>query len=441
MRKIVIGLIDSLPWVKSALQNALDGGCECLDIPSTSTFGPAVVRADISFFLVGNHSEEPSIVSALVGRLSAEWPRALVLVLAWVTSERIAIAALKSGAADYIPAPIEIRDVASVIRLRADPSSGGQSTVRQTQVGRPIIGDSPTMQSVREYLLRVAQRDCNALIVGETGTGKDLIAEAIHLNSRRQRQPFVCVNCAAIPDTLLESELFGYERGAFTGANTAMEGKIHQAHKGTVFFDEIGEMTPYAQAKILRLIESKQIQRLGGKANIPVDVRIIAATNQDLLKLVEEQKFRRDLYFRLNVARIALPCLHERKEDIDGLLFHYVGVFNRETGAKVEGFTPEALECLRNYNWPGNVRELKNMVESIFVDPPTRIDVTHLWGAGISQRATASERDQLLEALQSTQWNKSKAADKLHWSRMKVYRKMAKYHIGDREETSAAVAG
>jgi len=287
----------------------------------------------------------------------------------------------------------------------------------------------------------VAQRDCNVLILGEPGTGKDMVAEAIHLTSPRHSKPLIFLNCAAIPDTLLESELFGYESGAFTGASRAADGMIRQAHGGTVFFDEIGEMTPYAQAKILRVIDGKQIQRLGGKANLPVDVRIIVATNQDLPKLVAEQRFRQDLYFRLNVVRIQLPSLRERRQDIGDLLQHYVEVFNQQTGAAVEGFTPEALNQLIQYDWPGNVRELKNVVESIFVDPPyRRIDVCHLCQlqANVSKVAVASEREQLLEALQATEWNKSKAAGRLHWSRMKIYRKMAKYNLAEREVSPEA---
>jgi transcriptional regulator with PAS, ATPase and Fis domain len=334
-----------------------------------------------------------------------------------------------------------MHEIATAIRQRAiSPKFRGErcsEALKQDPGQRPIVGTSAAMQGVRGYLLRIAQRDCNALVLGETGTGKDLIAEAIHANSSRRPQPFVCVNCAAIPDTLLESELFGYERGAFTGANSAMEGKIQQANNGTIFFDEIGEMTPHAQAKILRVIEGKQIQRLGGKSSIPVNVRIIAATNQDLPKLVAEQRFRRDLYFRLNVAQIQLPSLRERREDIASLLDHYLNVFNEQTGAGVEGFTREALDRLTEHDWPGNIRELKNVMESVFVDPPhPRIDVCHLWRAcaGLSLGGSINERDQLLGALQATQWNKSKAAGKLHWSRMKIYRKMAKYQIADRDE-------
>ena len=197
-------------------------------------------------------------------------------------------------------------------------------------------------------------------------------------------------------------------------------------------------MTPYAQAKILRVIESKQIQRLGGKASILVNIRIVAATNQDLPKLISEQRFRKDLYFRLNVAQIQIPPLRERREDIVPLLYHYIEVFNRLTGSRVEGFTDKALRRLKDYDWPGNVRELRSLVESIFIDPPCpSIDEYHLPlpGAILLEPAEAvNDRDSLLKALQITHWNKSKAAEQLHWSRMKVYRKLAQYQIEKRPD-------
>jgi DNA-binding NtrC family response regulator len=395
----------------------------------------------VCLFLVGNSGGDPSSVIAIIRRLRELRASAPVFLIAWASSEQLAVLALKEGVADYFLPPIQLRDVAdaaSKIVLQSPPPpqewipTGCYHPDRSV---RPIIGESVVMKSLRSWLLRVAQRDCNTLILGETGTGKDLIAEAIHANSPRRKKPFVSVNCAAIPDTLLESELFGYERGAFTGANSTTVGKIQQAHEGTIFFDEIGEMTPSAQAKILRVMESKQIQRLGGKAIIPVDVRIVAATNQDLSRLVSEQLFRKDLYFRLNVARIHLPPLRERRGDIRSLLEYYLQMFNRQTGASVEGFTREALEWLVGYDWPGNVRELKNSVESVFIDPPhSRIDLCHLCINDLCRAGgEEGERDQLLDALQSTQWNKSRAAEKLQWSRMKIYRKITKYKIEDRE--------
>jgi transcriptional regulator with PAS, ATPase and Fis domain len=198
--------------------------------------------------------------------------------------------------------------------------------------GQPMVGDSPAMQEIKAYILRAASTESNVLITGETGTGKELVAEQIHRHSARYRKPFICVNCTAVPDALFESELFGYERGAFTGATTLSRGKFELADGGTLFLDEIGDMSPYAQAKILRAVDGKEVHRLGGQHSIRPNVRLIAATNQDLEHLVAANQFRRDLYFRLNVARIHLPALRERKQDLVPLCEHYFHHFGGQLG-------------------------------------------------------------------------------------------------------------
>src|SRR5262249_31815944 len=263
----------------------------------------------------------------------------------------------------------------------------------------------------------------------------ELVAEMVHRQSRRRDRPFITINCAAIPDSLLESELFGYERGAFTGAQARQEGKLKEADGGSVFLDEIGDMSAYGQAKILRVIEGKEIQSLGRNGNIPVDVRIIAATNQDLEAMVGEGKFRKDLFFRLNVARIHLPPLRERKEDLPYLINYYVHHFNACFGRNVERLPDEAVESLFAYDWPGNVRELKNLLEAVFVEMPSGDSATPQLPLQFRRccaelkSTPADERQRLLWALSMTNWNKSKAADKLQWSRMTLYRKMARYKI------------
>ncbi len=303
-----------------------------------------------------------------------------------------------------------------------------------------LVGEAPVMRALKSYLLRIASSDSNVLITGETGTGKELVAELIHANSARRHRPFVRINCAAIPDTLIESELFGYERGAFTGADSLKDGMIKIANGGTVFFDEIGDLSLSAQAKILRAVETKEIHRLGSKAAIAVDVRVLAATNRDLDRLASEGGFRQDLYFRLNVARIHLPRLNERKEDIPRLCRHYVEEFNRRCHQSVEGFSDEALERLFHYGWPGNVRELRNLVEVSFLStPPGEISLADLpenfrKRLDEAEHLPRDERELLVSTLLSTRWNKSEAASKLHWSRMTLYRKMAKYHIRARED-------
>ena len=295
------------------------------------------------------------------------------------------------------------------------------------------------MQEIKAYLHKVAVTDSTVFITGETGTGKELAAEMVHYCSSRQDSPFVRINCAAIPEGLAESEIFGHEKGAFTGAVAAKPGKFELANGGSVLLDEIGDMCTSAQAKILRTIERKEVSRLGGKSTFPVDVRVIAATNRDPEDLVSAGTFRKDLFYRLNVARVQLPPLRERKEDIPYLLQHFISYYNHQFGRQVEGFPDETLNYLLNYSWPGNVRELKNLVEAAFINLPShRTSMMELprtyqeklkYTAGLSQ----NERDRLLATLFATNWNKSKTARQLHWSRMTVYRKMEKYRLNKKQ--------
>jgi len=328
------------------------------------------------------------------------------------------------------------REVAGAIERHA-----ARPVVREQELegGARLVGMSAPAHGVRTAIRRAAATDSNVLITGETGTGKELVAELIHRNSARAKQPMVCVNCAAIPDTLLESELFGYERGAFTGAVSAMPGKVEQAAGGTIFLDEIGDMSPHAQAKILRAIESREVHRLGGRRPIRLDVRVIAATNRDLDDLAMNDAFRKDLYFRLNVARVHIAPLRERRSDIPLLVRHYVREFNRTFRGGVRELEPEAMDRLITYDWPGNVRELRNVIESAFGARPaaciTWLDLPEWLRARMGEREVPpDEQERILSALAATNWNKSKAAEKLEWSRMTLYRKLAKYQMsqGDR---------
>ncbi len=299
-----------------------------------------------------------------------------------------------------------------------------------------MVGSSPSISELRSYLPKVALSNVNVLITGATGTGKECVAEQIHRLGPRHDRPFVCINCAAIPDNLLESELFGYERGAFTGADQPYVGKIRLAEAGTVFLDEVGEMSLYAQAKILRLLENRELFPLGSGKAARIDARFIAATNQDLDPLVTAHKFRADLFFRLNVARICLSPLKQRKEDIPHLLAFFLNEHNLLNACHVDGFTPELMNCLLQHDWPGNVRELRNLVEALFIDPPPSrlVSLQDLPGSfqGIFCRYidhAAVERDRIIAALYETNWNKAKTAEVLNISRMTLYRKMAKFVI------------
>lgn len=355
-------------------------------------------------------------------------PSVPLLVVAYHSTEDLAVEALRAGARDYLKAPLRSEDIEEALGRCLGVSQGAAGD--DDHGG--LVGAAGTMADLRSYAVKVASSDSNVLITGETGTGKELVARLIHEKSQRSDKPMVCVNCAAIPESLLESELFGFERGAFTGAYAGHLGQLEMASGGSIFFDEIGEMSPYAQAKVLRVIEDKSIHRLGGRARIPLDVRVIAATNRDLDK---DDQFRRDLYFRLNVGRIHLSPLRERRSDIPALANHFIAQFNRSFRVGVRGVSEGVMEQLVNYSWPGNVRELKNVIESVFVSGPgTKIEVQDLpaWFRALdpsSGSVEASESERLLSALRETNWNKSKVAIKLHWSRMTVYRKMAKYHL------------
>jgi transcriptional regulator with PAS, ATPase and Fis domain len=301
---------------------------------------------------------------------------------------------------------------------------------------RPLIGVSDAMTSVLRYADKVARADATVLLTGETGTGKENLAHYIHAQSVRSAHRFVCINCSTLPDGLFEGEMFGYERGAFTGADRGYKGKLSLADGGTVFLDEVGELTPAAQAKLLRVLESREVFRLGARAAETIDVRVIAATNQDLDRLSSTSSFRRDLFYRLNVARVHLPPLRSRREDIPALIAYYVREMSRRTGTHIGRFGPETLDCLMRYSWPGNVRELRNVIEALFIDPPSgqvTIDSLPPNLARIllrSEQGDLSERERIVSALFATRWNKCRAAEHLHWSRMTLYRKLAKYGIG-----------
>jgi DNA-binding NtrC family response regulator len=273
------------------------------------------------------------------------------------------------------------------------------------------------------------------LILGETGTGKELAAELIHMNGERSRRPFVCVNAPAIPDALLENELFGHERGAFTGATTTQGGKLAAAHGGTVFLDEIGDVSLPIQAKLLRAIENKAFYRLGGTRNVQLDVRIIAATNGDLERATAEGRFRKDLYYRLNIVRVELPPLRDRMDDVPLLIGHYLLRLNRELGRSVQELSPRAMKTLCAYHWPGNVRELRNVIEALLVNlaPETTgiVDVPPevMRQLAFAVGAPTSERERLLSVLAATNWNKSRAASQLRMSRMTLYRKMHQHSV------------
>jgi two-component system response regulator HydG len=291
------------------------------------------------------------------------------------------------------------------------------------------------VSALRDYLPKVARSTATVLITGATGTGKERVAQALHELGPRRGGAFVAVNCAALPDSLAEAELFGHTRGAFTGAVAATRGHVAEASGGTLFLDEVGEMSTAGQSKLLRVLEARAVTPVGSSRAVPVDVRVVAATNQPLESLVGCGRFRADLYYRLSVARLHLPPLKERKEDIPALVEHTLREFNERDQQAVRAPEGELLECLLAHDWPGNVRELRNVLEAVFIDPPPgRIQFDDLPPAfrdmfGRYRRAVPLERERLLAALEQARWNKAQAAKQLNWSRMTLYRKLAKYHI------------
>jgi DNA-binding NtrC family response regulator len=297
------------------------------------------------------------------------------------------------------------------------------------------------MQVIFKLIEDIAPTDATVLIQGESGTGKELVARAIHQQSPRSDKPFIVIDCSAYPATLLESELFGHEKGAFTGAIRQKSGRFEQAHGGTVFLDEIGEIPPAAQIKLLRVLQTQKFERLGGEKPLSVDVRILAATNKDLLQEVKKGNFREDLFYRLNVIPVALPPLAKRRNDIPLLAQHFLRRFATAHGKPIESFNPEAMRLLLDYSWPGNVRELENTVEhAVVLAKGPRIDAAH-FPAAIRASESASlqsdrrptmtdhERRLLQETMEECGWNKKLAAQRLGISRSTLYEKLKKYLI------------
>jgi len=311
-------------------------------------------------------------------RILALDPTLPVVIMTGHGSREAAIQAIEAGAYDFFEKPFKIEELTIVLRRALERRSLLRKVdqLEERVSFENIIGQSGAMQAVLRLVRKVVATDVTVLICGESGTGKELIAQAIHYNSPRRDKPFVRLNCVAIPDSLLESELFGHERGAFTGAVARKLGKFELANGGTIFLDEIGDMSLHTQAKILRVLQEREFERVGGSETIKIDVRIVAATNKNLARAVEEGSFREDLYYRLNVFSINLPPLRERKEDIPPLVEHFVRRNVVELGKPLVGFTAEAMNILLAYDWPGNVRELENyvqraavMAESEFIGP------------------------------------------------------------------------
>jgi two-component system, NtrC family, nitrogen regulation response regulator GlnG len=306
----------------------------------------------------------------LFREIHARVPRRPVVFITAHGTADTAIEAMKGGAFDYLVKPVDLERLSQVLQRAFDASRlmSAPAVLPTDDVGDRIVGRGSIMQEMCKAIGRIAPQDVNVLILGESGTGKELVARAIYQHSQRANKPFLAINCAAIPETLLESELFGYEKGTFTGAERRRIGKFEQCDGGTLFLDEIGDMPPALQAKMLRVLQDQRFERLGGNETLQADVRVLMATNQDLPKLVEEARFRKDLYYRLNAVSLRVLPLRERPEDVAELAHFFLFRFNRELNLDLRGFAPETLELLQKYAWPGNVRELQGVVKQAMLN-------------------------------------------------------------------------
>lgn len=381
-------------------------------------------------------------------------PNVVPIVLTGFGTITSAVEAIKVGAYHYLTKPFELDDIASLIETALDhkqlkfENKTLKKQLHEKYKFENIIGKSDSMFSIFSLIEKVAETDSTVLILGESGTGKELIAKAIHFNSLRKDKPLVTVNCAAIPEDLLESELFGHMKGSFTGASSTTEGRFRSANGGTIFLDEIGDMSPKLQVKLLRVLQERKFEPVGSTQTQEVDVRILAATNQNLEDAVKAGRFREDLYYRLNVIPIHLPSLKERPEDIPLLIAHFVNKYTLENGKKISGIADAAKDILQSYSWPGNVRELENMVERIIIlkdrgsvdvedlPPKIRGDIhlqpgqTHInipeTGISFKHAISNFENELILKALQQTGWNKNKAAVLLKLNRTTLVEKIKK---------------
>jgi two-component system nitrogen regulation response regulator GlnG len=363
-------VVDDEPAIRHAFQRAFrDTDTEIRPAGSAAEALDFLARESPDVIVLDVHLPDASGLAAFRAIRAANARIPIILVTGHGTAD-LAIEAMKEGAYEYLLKPLELGDLRSLIeravqsgRLMSVPAGIAEHDAPTPLSGDLLLGRCAPMQEVYKAIGRVARQDVTVLITGESGTGKELVARAIYQHSNRVDKPFLAINCAAIPENLLESELFGHEKGAFTGAERRRIGKFEQCNGGTIFLDEVGEMAPLTQAKILRLIQEQTFERVGGSETVRTDVRLIAATNADLEKLVDGGQFRKDLYFRLNVFTIKLPPLREREGDLDLLIDHFRRRFGQELNKPVREVEPAAMEALRKYPWPGNIRELQSVLK------------------------------------------------------------------------------
>jgi DNA-binding NtrC family response regulator len=431
-----------------AVETAADG---FKALPKLDEFSPELVLTDLKM---------PGIDGLeLLHKTQARDPDCVVVVMTAHAAIDSAVKAMREGAADYLTKPVNVEELQLVLarelerrRLRAEAGQLRERLAARHRVHN-IIGASPVMQRVFDTILQVAPSRASVLITGESGTGKELVAAAIHQHSPRASGPFVKLHCAALAETLLESELFGHERGSFTGAVARRDGRFQQADRGTLFLDEIGEISQATQVKLLRFLQEHEFERVGGNQTVKVDVRVVAATNRNLLQLVKEGRFREDLYYRLNVVSIDMPALRDRPSDIPLLAAHFLAPYAKQNDKVIHGFSDEALRQLVRYSWPGNVRELENAIEravvvcrgdqiraedlapSILAAAPARDDgMPSIPGASLAEL----ERYAILKTLEHTGGSTSRASEILKVSPRKIQYKLHEYQDADQPQAREA---
>ncbi len=372
-------------------------------------------------------------------------PEIKVVVITGDKEEETSLKAINNGACDYFSKPLSLEEMKIVLNrilciqnLERQNQQLREKLVRKYKFAQ-MVGKSKKMRQLFIMIEKIARADCTVLLRGESGTGKELISRAIHHNSVRKEEPFVVINCAAVPESILEAELFGYEKGAFTDAGYKKKGMFEVADKGTIFLDEISDMSLRMQAKILRVIEEKRFNHLGSTKPIQVDARILAATNKDLEKMIQQGTFREDLYYRLNVVSVLAPPLREKKEDILLLAQHFLTKYTAHYGKKVKSISSQVMDHLRRYSWPGNVRELENAMERAIIlssgeiilleDLPPHMQPTFLSIESSPSSLEEGERKLILDALRATRGNQSRAAQLLGIHRTTLWRKLKRYSI------------
>ncbi|VAW21214.1 Formate hydrogenlyase transcriptional activator [hydrothermal vent metagenome] len=388
-------------------------------------------------------------------KIKEQYPGQTIIILTAHGAVSFAVDAIKKGAYDYLEKPFDNDKLLILIRRAlqhckmSSELSRLRNSINDKYSFKNIIGQSRLMNQVIEQVKCVCETDATVLLLGESGVGKEVIANAIHYNSKRKDKPMIAINCGAIPTHLIESELFGHEKGAFTDAKEAKPGKFEQVNGGTLFLDEISELPLNDQVKLLRILEERKITRVGGKKVIPVDFRLISATNQDMEKRVKQGKFRLDLFYRLNIFSITIPPLRERKDDIPLLAEHFMYKYNRQLGLNVKTISQKAIECLSNFNWPGNIRDLENAIQSAGIlsqgdsireeHLPLRIrgygslgHSTEIKGSldeKVKKFNSQVEKEIILDALRSCNYNRTKTAEYLKISRKTLFNKMRQYNI------------